>query len=107
MSTYPQVADKPVACTHKDATFKLRVPTSDLASWRECAEKSGLPLAEWIRRRCNGEGHLIAEESETDFMSRVAALGEPVLPPHHGKTCPHGKARGYNCGLCGGMAEVS
>jgi hypothetical protein len=36
--------------------YTIRVEDCDLKAWQSCAEKFGLTLSEWIRRRCNGEG---------------------------------------------------
>ena len=44
--TIPEVA--------RDKTFLLRISAEELDSWRVAADEAGLPLAEWIRRRCNG-----------------------------------------------------
>src|SRR6266849_6220939 len=59
-----------------DTTFKLRVPTSDLGSWKLCAEKSKLTLSEWIRRRCNGEGHL---NDDTPFFGGGPTIAQRIL----------------------------
>jgi hypothetical protein len=40
----------------------ISVDDVDREMWKECAEKSGLSLAEWVRRRCNGEGHAVEDD---------------------------------------------
>lgn len=49
-ATTATLADVP-----KDATFLVRLSADELAAWRTAADAAGLKLAEWIRRRCNGE----------------------------------------------------
>jgi hypothetical protein len=36
----------------------------------------------------------------------VGETGKTDRPSKKSKTCPHGKPRGYHCGLCGGKAKV-
>lgn len=36
-----------------DGQFMLRLPTEDLARWREAAEAADMPLSMWIRHQCN------------------------------------------------------
>lgn len=40
----------------------ISVDDVDREMWKACADKSGLSLAEWVRRRCNGEGHKIEDD---------------------------------------------
>lgn len=60
-----------------DASFKLRVPTSELEAWRARAGKRG--LSAWIRERCNEvaepveiQSSAISEESSRELLERIA-----------------------------------
>ncbi len=46
--------------------IQIRVEAEDLGRWQSCADKSGLSLSEWMRRRCNGEGHLLPAKGGND-----------------------------------------
>jgi hypothetical protein len=68
-------------------TFKIRVDSKELESWRLCATKSLLTLSEWMRRRCNGEGHLITVDKDavrqiervvSEKQERVAELRDQI-----------------------------
>lgn len=39
-------------------------------------------------------------------IGKVSVETQAVVPKKVAKTCPHGKPKGYNCGLCGGLAKV-
>lgn len=68
----------------------LRVSDEERAIWQAAAEKAGVSLSEWIRRRCSDvpAGELFeAEAKKSD------------------KTCPHGIAKGWRCTLCGGVVK--
>lgn len=77
-------------------TFKLRVPTADLESWRARAGMEAKSLSAWIRGRCNA------------LTQEVTVVPTESVPTKHktAKTCAHGYAKGYHCGLCGGVAKI-
>lgn len=36
-----------------DDVMHIRVPSSSLGTWRECADELGMPLSEWVRDACD------------------------------------------------------
>lgn len=84
-----------------DTTFKLRVPTSELADWREKAGKRG--LSAWIRGRCNAaetvqglQNHKRATDGGEVSSGSIRAdggLGER-------EACAHHKQKGSLCYKC-------
>jgi hypothetical protein len=73
--------------------MSFRFPASDVMTWQAAADKAGLTLTEWIRRRCSGFTVLEKESKPVKQLKSV-------------KTCEHGKAQGYHCWQCGGLAKV-
>jgi hypothetical protein len=54
----------------------ISVDDVDREMWKDCAEKSGLSLAEWVRRRCNGEGHAVEDDGVIRTRPVVHDAGE-------------------------------
>jgi hypothetical protein len=103
----------------------ISVDDVDREMWKECAEKSGLSLAEWVRRRCNGEGHAVeddgvirrqeskaAEATEAHNLATGTVDENPVAVafrnlakkrdkagPEYSETCEHNMAR-KGCPKC-------
>lgn len=85
-----------------DATFKLRVPTSELDRWKERAKKEGMPLAKWVRMRCKD----IEVSVTADSLSLADDVNITMKFVDKPKTCQHGFKKGYNCWQCGGLAVI-
>lgn len=51
--------------------LELRVPTEDIKRWRVTAALDGIPLAEWVRRRCNAGAVDQRSVTATDNARRV------------------------------------
>lgn len=45
----------------KEKRLNLRVSDTEYAAWTAAAESAGLPISEWIRRRCNGTQTVVLE----------------------------------------------
>lgn len=56
-------------------TYKLRIDLERLARWQKSAEEGGLKLAEWIRRRCDGDPDKVVR---TDGDVHVVQGGTPA-----------------------------
>jgi hypothetical protein len=56
-------------------SLTIRVDASDVESWKRSANLSGLNMSEWMRRRCNGEGHLLKQY--TDFRGTEKFAPQP------------------------------
>jgi|ERR1700720_3021675 len=98
----------------------ISVDDVDREMWKECAKKSDLSLAEWVRRRCNGEGHAV-EDNGVIRQRPVVEVGttegemQPENPvaeafknlakkrdkagPEYSETCEHNMAR-KGCPRC-------
>jgi hypothetical protein len=117
--------------------YNVRVPEEDLARWRALADAAGMDLSKWIRERCDGgpapspedkRDYDAVREFARQHPDEVVADMVPVCRHYEAaagvgsqcvycgyiksehpklKTCPHGKEKGWNCGLCGGLAKVS
>jgi hypothetical protein len=110
-----------------DAVFKLRVPTSELETWRNVATSKGVSLAEWIRGQCNAngttdkdvqrpaEGRILRRRNRTHKpdTGSVATIVVPTnefcahkdvptsqLVPTVKRMCPHHHQRGELCYKC-------
>jgi hypothetical protein len=82
-----------------------------------------MSLSEWIRKRCNGEGHAVSDKElqratevpvarrRASVLERLPALAEtPTVEADErvrkGKFCKHGTEKGYRCWQCGGLAII-
>jgi len=98
--------------------FEMKVPDEDHAVWKQKAEEAGVPLAEWVRERCNmeivpvrvidpeesgkqvAEGVEIAHRREQVVEKKAARKGK--MPVFDGKPCRHGL---LYCQRCIDIAE--
>jgi hypothetical protein len=114
-----------------DEMVRVRVATEQLERWREAAGGKN-KLSDWIRKVCDAALEIDIPEIPPPPVSFVGAIDVPpalqarrdtewhlqvpkevgVIETIHrpeaieGKTCKHGVRKGYNCGLCGGLANV-
>ena|ERR1700689_4069658 len=69
-------------------------------------------MSEWARQiLLAGTGgdatcHQTEALSQPSGVRKAAATTERSVSKTSGKTCVHGKAKGWNCGMCGGLAQV-
>ena len=112
-----------------NTTWKLRVASEELDSWKVKAQASGKLLSEWIRARCNGEfvpepsiattAVGLVRESELIFDVDEGPSGKLVsvpvgriewldrkAPNKLVKSCEHGVDKDYRCWQCGGLAKI-
>jgi hypothetical protein len=78
--------------------FHMRVEQEDLKNWKAAAEGDGVSLSAWIRKRCEP---LVPAPQES-----LLTLTLRGIERQNKRTCPHGKPKGWNCGLCGGLAKI-
>lgn len=114
--------------------LNLRVNEADLEDWKQKAGKAGMDLSTWIREQCSNSGpekasnenrssQNGARDSGVSVVERGVAVPrgdrrtrtrtpgkfkhvEDVTHATLRKTCKHGTEKGWNCGLCGGMAVI-
>jgi hypothetical protein len=112
----------------------LKVEDDEWKAWQKKAEQAGIGLSEWIRARCNGGDTIYVSGEVGTRLVGVAALAEAKEQGNNradkasdrggrrvsskrgirvepkirnvGATCKHGTPKGYNCWLCGGIADV-
>lgn len=71
-------------------TYKLRLDSEQLAAWQKAADTAGLKLAEWMRRKCDGDESTDAQDvprvpdapsggGDTFAGSRIEV--DPSIPP--------------------------
>jgi hypothetical protein len=118
--TFKKCLDKrPTKCQKWADNVMTKVRTSfrfeegDIEGWKRAAEREGLTLSEWMRRRLNGAG---SDNSDVPRVRAVRAGGGGVdaaggdvvrsEPEGRGRTCVHGVGKGYHCWQCKGLAEV-
>lgn len=80
LTPYPQHAIVPTERTHADmapTTYKLRVASEELECWKIAAGKSGVKLAEWMRRELNDVSSVRIEG-----LSVESGDGQPVRAPN-------------------------
>jgi hypothetical protein len=86
------------------STYKVAV----ILTGEELAEvkrRAGLvPLSAWFRSLALSGGNL--EVPKVNNLARDMPDAPSRPAPQRELTCPHGKARDYHCGLCGGKAKV-
>ena len=83
------------------APLTIRAEVQDLAKWQERAEKAGLSLSEWIRRKCNDTVmHEVVREKVVRGPKEV-----PLAERGTGLFCRHGIAFGKVCFGCAGYAK--
>jgi hypothetical protein len=78
---------------------------------------AGVTLREYVigklgenGRPCNNHRAVVPESGgevrRDEGRQPDAAGGVEKRPVRAGKHCPHGKEKGYHCGMCGGLAKV-
>jgi len=70
-------------------TYKLRLDTEQLEKWQKSAEEAGLKLAEWIRRRCDGDsGKAVRPDGDVHVASGSTSAPERPAKPKSPKYEP-------------------
>lgn len=80
------------------AIFTVRLTDQEFNRWKSESAAAGISMGLWVRNKCAAKLGLRDIDGEE---TRVASSER--LPQ---KTCKHGRGKGYNCGLCGGMAVM-
>lgn len=75
-----------------------------------------VPLSTWFRDLAlqgppSARYHLAEREESPSKQPFIPSIeGNDEVQPHwerpKQKTCTHGKGKGWNCGLCGGLAKI-
>jgi hypothetical protein len=69
------------------------------------AALAGVTLREYVIGKLENDRAVdVPRAAEVPARKRGAGTSERVSKPS--PTCPHGKEKGYHCGLCGGLAKV-
>jgi hypothetical protein len=116
-----------------DAWLKIRIPRNELEGLKKAAEKQGKAFSEYVRELLSeqeivdtvildgaygkndrvpdmsGGGEVRAPKGRksTARKSGLPLVGEGDRIAEEGQpTCAHGRAKGYHCWQCGGLANV-
>jgi len=88
--------------------MSFRFEVSDVMTWRESAENTGISLSEWIRRRCNVSKIDCQPVTAPDVASKEIAVTQETASARTSgqKSCKHGVAKGWRCWQCKGIAII-
>ncbi len=85
-------------------TYKLRLDTEQLDKWQKSAEEAGLKLAEWIRRRCDGDsGKAVRPDGDVHMVQGSPATPEGSRKPRTNQNS--GKAKSEPGSIAVSVAE--